>query len=215
YVLMAPICMLHEIFPPEEVLNPAAEIGYWLHGLTLAQRWRERLGLDRNPDWDRVISKMAALPIHDGVYIGHENAPDTFTAYNTNHPAMLLNYGMLPGRGVDPEIMRRTLHRVWDEWRWEHTWGWDFPVVAMCAARLGEPELAVDSLLLETPKNTYLANGHNRQGDSLPVYLPGNGALLLAVAMMAAGWEGGPGGHAPGFPSQSWTVKAEGLHALL
>ena len=215
YVLMAPICMLHEIFPPEEVLNPAAEIGYWLHGLTLAQRWRERLGLDRNPDWDRIIGKMSALPVHEGVYIGHEKAPDTFTTYNTNHPAMLLNYGMLVAGGADPEIMRRTLHRVWDEWRWDRTWGWDFPVVAMAAARLGEPELAVDSLLLETPQNAFQANGHNRHGDSPVVYLPANGALLLAVSMMAAGWEGGPDGHAPGFPAQSWTVKAEGLHAIL
>ena len=43
----------------------------------------------------------------------------------------------------------------------------------------------------------------------------GRAPLLLAVAMMAAGWENGPGEHAPGFPTQSWTVQAEGLHAML
>jgi len=215
YVLVAPICPLHEIFSAEDVLNPAAEIGYWVHGLTIAQRWRERLGLSRKSVWDRVITKMAALPVYDGVYIGHEKAPDTFTAYNTNHPAMLLNYGMLPGWGVDKETMRRTLHKVWNEWRWENAWGWDFPVVAMTAARLGEPELAVNSLLIDTPKNTYLANGHNWQASHLPVYLPGNGALLLAVAMMAAGWDGGPGGDSPGFPRGTWRVKTEGIIPLL
>ncbi len=29
-------------------------------------------------------------------------------------------------------------------------------------------------------------------------YLPGNGGLLYAVALMAAGWEGAPKKHAPG-----------------
>ena len=46
----------------------------------------------------------------------------------------------------------------------------------------------------------------------LPLYLPGNGGLLYAVAMMAAGWDGAPDGTAPGFPADgSWTVRHEGL----
>ncbi|MCW3099941.1 MAG: hypothetical protein JWL77_5559 [Chthonomonadaceae bacterium] len=62
-------------------------------------------------------------------------------------------------------------------------------------------------------KNTYLPNGHNFQMASiLPIYLPGNGGLLYAVAMMAAGWDGAPKRHAPGFPDDgSWTVQWEGL----
>ncbi len=40
--------------------------------------------------------------------------------------------------------------------------GWDYPMMAMCAARLGELALAVDALLMDMPKNTYLPNGHNR-----------------------------------------------------
>ena len=31
-------------------------------------------------------------------------------------------------------------------------------------------------------------------------YLPGNGGLLYAVAMMAAGWDGAPTNHAPVSP---------------
>jgi hypothetical protein len=47
------------------------------------------------------------------------------------------------------------------------------------------------------------------------VYLPGNGALLSAVAMMAGGWDGAPVGNAPGFPHDgSWVVRSEGLHPL-
>lgn len=82
--------------------------------------------------------------------------------------------------------------------------------MAMTAARLEDPEAAVDALLLSAGKNTVLPpNGHNRQTDSLPLYLPGNGGLLAAVALMAAGWDNGPDRHAPGFPAD-WAVAWEG-----
>jgi hypothetical protein len=43
-------------------------------------------------------------------------------------------------------------------------------------------------------------------------YLPGNGGLLYAVAMMAADWDHAPDRPAPGFPNDgNWTVKWEGL----
>ena len=112
------------------------------------------------------------------------------------------------------ETMRRTLHWVFEHWDWPSTWGWDYPMVAMTAARLGEPERAIDALLLDTPKNTYRANGHNHQRPGLTLYLPGNGGLLTAVAMMAAGWDGAPPRHAPGFPVDRWTVRWEGLRPL-
>ncbi|MGP3960209.1 hypothetical protein ACTWPT_29795 [Nonomuraea sp. 3N208] len=104
--------------------------------------------------------------------------------------------------------MRATLRSVLATWRWETTWGWDYPAIAMTATRLGEPATAVDALLMPVAKNTYLPNGHNRQTAALPVYLPGNGGLLSAVALMAKGWDGGP--PAPGFPD-TWTVRQEGL----
>ena len=53
--------------------------------------------------------------------------------------------------------------------------------------------------------------GINRGGPA-HTYFPGNGGLLYAVAMMAAGWDGGPEDEAPGFPDDgSWVVKHEGL----
>jgi len=59
-------------------------------------------------------------------------------------------------------------------------------------------------------------NGHVPQpGSELPVYLPANGALLAAVAMMAAGWNGAPDRHAPGFPDDgTWRVRFEQLHPV-
>ena len=78
---------------------------------------------------------------------------------------------------------------------------------------LGVPlEKAVDALFLDSPKNRYLANGHNYQSARLPLYLPGNGGLLTAVAMMAAGWDGCPDRQTPGFPDNGkWHVRWEGL----
>lgn len=129
---------------------------------------------------------------------------------------MLAALGVLPGEGVDRKTMRRTLVKTMSEWRWAETWGWDYPLTAMPAARLGEGKIAVDALLMPTEKNRYLPNGHNWQRQNLPCYLPGNGGVLYAVAMMAAGWQGAPRKHAPGFPQDgSWVVKSEGLNASL
>ncbi|MDH7605492.1 MAG: hypothetical protein QHH13_11365, partial [Melioribacter sp.] len=89
------------------------------------------------------------------------------------------------------------------------------PMIAMTAARIGEPELAVDALLMNVKKNTYLINGHNYQDERLPIYLPGNGGLLTAVAMMAAGWDGAPKIAAPGFPKNGkWKIKVDGIKSL-
>jgi hypothetical protein len=129
---------------------------------------------------------------------------------------MLGALGVLPGDGVDRETMRRTLDKVMEGWQWERTWGWDYPLTALTAARLGETKIAVDALLMKTEKNRYLPNGHNWQRQNLPCYLPGNGGLLYAAAMMAAGWKGAPPSAAPGFPSDgSWMVRSEQLNLKL
>ena len=102
-----------------------------------------------------------------------------------------------------------------ESWDWQSTWGWDYPLIAMTAARVDMPEIAVQALKLDTQKNSFLNNGHNYQQDRLPIYLPGNGGLLTAVAMMAAGWDGAPDIDAPGFPKDgNWAVKHEGLYPL-
>ena len=185
YVLGPPVIPAQENHPPRETWNPAFELEYWRHALGVAQQWRERLGMARHPQWDDIRARLSPLPVKDGVYLAHENCPQTFTGRNRDHPSMLGALGVLPGSLVDRETMRRTLRQVFAGWKWEDTWGWDFPMVAMTAASLGEPALAVQALLMPTPKNTWLPNGHNWQRANLPLYLPGNGGLLLAVAHMA------------------------------
>jgi hypothetical protein len=199
----------------ERQWNPSFEVAYWRWGLETAQRWRQRLGLEREATWDHIITHLPPLVVHDGLYVAAETATGTFDqpGRNKSHPCQLAPLGLLDGAMADRETMRRTLHRVMQGWDWSDTWGWDYPMIAMTAARLGESETAIQALLMAQTKNTYLPNGHNFQMDHvLPLYLPGNGGLLYAVAMMAAGWEGAPKRHAPGFPDDgSWIVRCEGV----
>ena len=216
YVLGPPVIPAQENHPARETWNPTFELAYWRFGLSLAQRWRERLGMRRLGDWDRVIEKLSPLPTRDGVYLAHENCPQTYSERNHDHPSMLGALGVLPGQGVDAETMRRTLRKTLAEWKWDQTWGWDYPLTAMTAARLGERKIAIDALLMVTEKNRYLLNGHNYQRPNLPCYLPGNGGLLYAIALMAGGWKGAPNKNAPGFPNDgSWKVQSEGLNSQL
>jgi hypothetical protein len=204
YVLGPPVIPAQENHPAAETWNPTFELSYWSYGLKVAQRWRERLGLRRNAEWERVIRNLSPLPTKNGVYLAHENCPETFTERNYDHPSMLGAFGVLPGDGVDKETMRRTLREAMQRWQWDKTWGWDYPLTAMTAARLGEPNIAIDALMMKTEKNRYLPNGHNWQRQNLPCYLPGNGGLLYAIAMMAGG----------GFPSDgSWTVRSENFRS--
>ena len=216
YVLGPPLIPAQESHPPATTFNPTFELAYWAFGLETAQQWRRRLGLKREPAWDRVLNGLSALPMRDGLYVNTESAPTTFTdaAQRRDHPTLLGAYGFVASPHVDREAMRRTLHKVFETWDRPDTWGWDYPLVAMTAARLGEPELAIDALMMNTPKNHYHPNGHNFQRAGLAAYLPGNGGLLSAVAMMAAGWDGAPARHALGFPVAGWNVREEGLRGL-
>ena len=107
--------------------------------------------------------------------------------------------------------MHATFDRIWQIWQWDKTWGWDFPLTAMTATRLGLQEKAVDALFMDVQTNTYLINGHNYQDPRLRIYLPGNGGLLAAVALMCAGYDGCET-ETPGFPHDgSWKVRWENL----
>jgi len=217
YVLGPPVMPAQENYNARITRNPTFELAYWQLGLETAQKWRERLGLPRDAKWDRVLQHLSQLPLKDGLYLAAESVPDTWTNPKVwrDHPSMLAACGMLPGSGVDREAMRRTLHAVMEKWIWESCWGWDCPLVAMTAARVGEPSLAVDVLMMKTPRNRYLLNGHNFLHNGLPVYLTGNGSLLAAVAMMAGGWDGAPARNAPGFPEDAgWSVQSEGLKPM-
>ena len=214
YVLRGCIAA-QETLPAATTVNPPFELSYWHCALLMAQQWREREGKRRVPLWDDIIRKIAPLAHKDSLYLAAESEPNTYQTLRmySDHPAVLGAMGVLPfsRSQVNPAIMRNTLQWVWDNWNWDKTWGWDFPMTAMCAARLGERQKAVDALLLPLRTNTYLVNGHNYQDQRLRLYLPGNGGLLMAAAMMCAGWDGSQGRN-PGFPNDgTWNVEWEGL----
>ena len=214
YQLGPPVVPAQETWAPRraDITNPTFELAYWAWALRVAQRWRTMLGLRPYRPWTAVATGLARPTVLDGAYAAVATPPYTVA---DDHPSMLAALGFVPSTGlIDPEIMRTTLHRVLAGWPWSSTWGWDYPVMAMTATRLGEPATALAALLLPTAKNTWLASGHNWQSPALPVYLPGNGGLLAAVALMAAGWDGAPR-RTPGFPDDgSWTVHHEGLTPL-
>ena len=129
---------------------------------------------------------------------------------------MLAAFGLLPGMKIKPQIMRATLEKVESCWDYKSLWGWDFAMMAMTAVRLHQPEKALELLLCDTPKNQYQKSGQNFQllRSDLPSYLPGNGGLLIAAAMMAAGYDGCTDS-LPGFPKNGrWHIAYENLNPL-
>ena len=174
--------------------------------------------LPRNKKWDDIINKLSPLPVQDDKYLFTESATDSYTnpEFKTDHPSVFGALGMAPETPmVDKKIMRNTFNWIWDNWSWNKTWGWDFPMTAMTATRLGNPDKAIDALLMNISTNTYLNNGHNYQDGRLTIYLPGNGGLLTAIAMMCAGYDGSTIPD-PGIPKNGkWKVKWEGLKKML
>jgi hypothetical protein len=216
YVLGPTLQSAQEIFPKDKTFNPTFELTYFRWALETAQQWRLRLGLSREKKWGDVLSGLAKPSVADGKYLFTETTPDSYTnpKWNADHPAVVGALSFVPGPGIDFATMQNTFDWVWKNWNWPDTWGWDYPMLAMTAARLGDPERAIDALLLDTQKNHYALNGHVYQRPGLTIYLPANGGLLYAVALMAAGWDGAPAKNAPGFPDNGqWNVRWENLHA--
>ncbi len=211
YLLGPPISFVPENNDYYKDKNPAFELGYWRYALRTAQSWRKKQKLIEKAIWNKVYDQLSPIPIRDSIYVQWEDAADMWTKLNYEHPALLGIYGMLPGDGVNKTVMKRTLHKVVDVWKFDQVWGWDFPLAAMAAARLNEPKMAIDFLLYPSPKNHFDKHGFVGGGNPYP-YFPTNGGLLYATAMMAAGWDNDRNIHQPGFPKDgSWVIKWEGL----
>jgi len=185
--------------------NPQV-LAFWHWGIEQGQIWRERMGKKRNPDWDKVLSHLAVFPVKDSIYVNENGQPMRLGGILGLMP---------PSKAVTLETAIRTQARIKESLIGRPFGGggggagWGAGMSAVGLAKMGDPKGAVESLLggLGT---AYEMNGVNRGlGGS---YLPTNGALLYAVAVMAAGWEGAPERNAPGFPDDgTWVVKWEGL----
>ena len=117
------------------------------------------------PVWDRVLQRLAPLPVEDGVYVLHEGVQDMWTKWNFEHPALTGVYGWLPGDGVDLRPCGhggQSLHGV----ALRDLWGWDFPDardVRRPARRAGE---AVDFLLHPRPASPSATTASRRAARS-------------------------------------------------
>ncbi|HJX71565.1 MAG TPA: hypothetical protein VJ346_06425, partial [Bacteroidales bacterium] len=90
YVLGPALIPAQECFPATSTMNPPFELVYWYWGISMAQEWRERLELERNPSWDSVLEKLSFPAVSDGLYLLAESVPDSYTKkYTHDHPVVL------------------------------------------------------------------------------------------------------------------------------
>jgi hypothetical protein len=210
YVLGPVLIPAQESLKLETTINPVFELVYWHWALNTASKWRDRLGMDPEPSWKDVAEKISPLPVLNAVYLCSEDTRDSYSnpRYMSDHPIVSGVLGVMPQTSlVDNNILLNSLDTIQKVWNWKSTWGWDFPMLAMSAAAAGRGEQAIDFLMMNAPKNRYLANGHNYQDARLSIYLPGNGGLLTAVAKMSVYNQ---------FPKNGkWNVKWENLNRYL
>ena len=197
YVLKAPLYSVQEKGNPEEIFNPPFELAYWSFGLETAYRWMEKLSVKKEK-WLKVARLMAKAPVEDGLLSAYEGFKETYDKLNMDHPSMLFARGFV-GAEVNEEVLKASMERMKETWDFDSLWGWDFAFLAMTYAKLGMYDEAFDMLLYKTSKNTYAVNGNNVQGTrkDLPLYLPGNGSLLLAMSALKS--------------TEKWYVETEGI----
>ena len=192
-----PLIPAQENYDPFTTVNPTYEVEYFRWALQTAQDWRERAGQARNAQWDEVIERLAPPPVEDGLYLPVESMPDFWRTAaseacdgdatgegcdNRDHPSFLMAYGFIGGDRIDPEIMRATLEATEAHWDIRQTWGWDFPMIAMTAARLGERDKAVDWLFADLKNNQWGVSGMTPR-----VHLDEHADALVPVTAGAGG----------------------------
>ena len=189
--------------------DPSFELAYVAWALRIADDWRSRRGARDAGELTAIAQRIHAPLTNQGTLRTFRAGP---AMDRSDHPSHLLAFGMVPPTGTIPaEAAAEALEDALRDWDWDSTWGWDYPALAMTAARLERPETAVDALLLDSVKNRCDSAGHFPQRPGLPAYLPANGGTLIALALMSAGWDGGP--RAPGLPA-SWDARWEGILPL-
>ncbi|KAL0940742.1 uncharacterized protein CTRU02_203505 [Colletotrichum truncatum] len=212
YDLGPPMYPVSENTNPNATVNPTFELAYWRFGLDVAISWKSRLGEKAPEAWKTVRDKLAPLPVVDDTYPVYEGIPNMWKNLTTvqDHPAMSGIFGLLPppssGPGLNRTVLETTAAKIWELWDLDESFGWDFPMLAMNSLRLGDARRAVEYLL--HPTFQFDDAGYPVGGTRVPTpYFPSSSSLLLAVAMMAGGWDDAKGPHFP----EGWNVTVEGF----
>lgn len=212
YDLGPPMYPVSENTPPNATRNPTLELAYWRFGLAVAARWKARQKLAIPEAWTRVHDRLAPFPVDDGAYVTYEGIPSMWTnaSYTEDHPGLLGIYGLLPPDAtLNLTTFNATVARVHETWNFPFSYGWDFPLLAITEARRGDAERAVAQLL--DANNAFDELGMPVGGTRVPTpYFPAAAGLLLAVGMMAGGWDGMDGMEGMVWPV-GWEVEAEGF----
>jgi hypothetical protein len=207
YDLGPPMYPVSENTNPNKTVNPTFELAYWRFGLGVAEQWKARQGKPIPSTWRTVRESLAPFPVENEVYVLYEGVKDMWTTPSLaeDHPGLLGIYGWLPpDLRLNLTTFSKTVDKVYQSWNFTYSYGWDFPLLAITAARLGDSEKAVNWLL--DPSNQFDEVGMPVGGTRVPTpYFPASAGLLLAVGMMAGGWDGLKG---PIFP-EGWDVEAE------
>lgn len=212
YDLGPPLYPVSENTPPNATLNPTFELAYWRFGLDVAIRWKTRQGKPVPPSWLTVRDNLAPLPIQNGTYVTYEGIGGMWTDSTTtnDHPAMSGIFGLLPppssGPPLSPSALRDTADKIKSTWALDESYGWDFAMLAMNSLRLGDAAQAVEYLL--HPIFAFDDAGYPVGGSRVPTpYFPNSAGFLIAMAMMAGGWDGSEGPHFP----EGWAVCVDGF----
>jgi hypothetical protein len=213
YILGPPIKGVAEHNAENETQNPTFELTQWYYGLKVAQDWRERLGLSRDKHWDDILAKLARPTIRNDKYAELETDP------GDGGSDMIMALGYLPKTPmIDDKVMTTTFDAIYHRGGLKSFISWSLGKGAMTAARIGEPDKAINILCNDIFGAKFLKNGHVQRAKeplACPAYLPANSAFMAAAGLMAGGWDGAPNINAPGFPQDgSWRVKVEGMNKL-
>lgn len=209
YDLGPPMYPMSENTDPNATRNTMFEQAYWSFGLDIGNKWKQRQSKPLPHRWKYVRDHLAPLPRDNRTYVIYEGIPDMWcnTSFTEDHPSMLAAFGWLPAMlGLDIPVLQATTERVYETWNFTYSFGWDFPILAMNAARLDDINKAIEFLL--HPSFQFDDAGYQIGGARVPTpYNPGAGSLLWAVAMLAAGWDGNEGSK---FPAE-WEAEVEGF----
>lgn len=213
YNLGPPLHIVSENTDPNTTMNPTFELVYWRFGLDIAEKWKQRQNKSIPSKWTTVRNNLAPFPTQDGLYILHESIKNPWTTpkFTEDHPSLLgLNGWLPPDSRLNHTIFNATVSKVYETWNFTRSYGWDFPLLALTAARMGDAEKAIEWLLHSD--FAFDEVGMPVGGVRVPTpYFPAAGGLLLAVGMMVGGWDGREGMVFP----EAWGVEVEGFQRAL
>ena len=109
YILGPPIKSVNESQVANDTQNPTFELTQWYYGLKVAQDWRQRMGMPRNPKWDDILKKLARPTVRNGRYVQIET-----DGPGSGGSDMIMALGYLPQTEmIDKNIMATTFNAIY------------------------------------------------------------------------------------------------------